>query len=35
MRGLCHNCFRSGVELVVEKGTILCEDCSGKKNAKN
>ena len=35
MRGLCHLCFRSGVELVLEKGEILCQDCYSKNNAKN
>ncbi len=35
MRGLCHNCFRSGVELVISKGDILCQDCFDKKKAKN
>lgn len=35
MRGLCHSCFRSGVELEIVKGNILCLDCISKKNAKN
>jgi hypothetical protein len=35
MRGLCHGCFASGVELVSLKNDILCKDCFDKKNAKN
>ena len=35
MRGLCHGCYTSGVEIISEKGTILCKDCIEKKNAKN
>jgi len=34
MRGLCHICFRSNVELIILKGHILCQDCF-EKNAKN
>ena len=35
MRGLCHTCFRSGVEVVIIHGEIICEECIAKKNAKN
>jgi hypothetical protein len=35
MRGLCHICFSSGVELEVIRGVIMCSDCKSKKNAKN
>ena len=35
MRGLCHNCFVSNLELVIIKGEIICKSCSEKKNAKN
>ena len=35
MRGLCHSCFTSGVELIISKGEILCKKCFDKKNAKN
>lgn len=27
MRGLCHGCFKSGVELGLSKGRILCREC--------
>ena len=36
MRGLCHNCFKSGTELEIFEGQILCHDCfkmvSDRKN---
>jgi len=35
MRGLCHTCFRSGVDVVIIHGEILCEQCASEKNAKN
>jgi hypothetical protein len=35
MRGLCHNCYGSNLELVVTKGDIICQSCFEKKNAKN
>lgn len=35
MRGLCHVCFRSNVDLVILKGNMLCPECFEKKNAKN
>ena len=35
MRGLCHNCLTSGVEILIEKGQIICLKCLEKKNAKN
>lgn len=35
MRGLCHNCLSSGVELITSKGNILCQKCFDKSNAKN
>jgi hypothetical protein len=35
MRGLCHTCLSSGVEVVVIKGEIMCQDCKTKTNAKN
>ena len=35
MRGLCHSCFNSGVEVVISKGKILCQSCFDKSNAKN
>ncbi len=34
MRGLCHSCLTSNVELVVEKGKILCKDCHKKLKEK-
>lgn len=35
MKGLCHSCFRSGIDLIVSKGEIICQDCYDKNNAKN
>ncbi len=35
MRGLCHICFRSNLDLVISKGNILCQECFEKQNAKN
>lgn len=32
MKGLCHSCLTPNVELVTEKGQILCFDCFGKKH---
>lgn len=34
MRGLCHTCFRSGVELTIVHGEMLCEECVAKKIQK-
>jgi len=38
-RGLCHKCLTSDVELVQEKGQILCFECFGRlhqgKSAEN
>lgn len=30
IKGLCHNCLASDVELVQERGQILCLNCFGK-----
>jgi len=30
LKGLCHRCLTSDVELVQEKGQILCFNCFGK-----
>jgi hypothetical protein len=27
MKGLCHSCLTSDVELITEKGQVLCMDC--------
>lgn len=27
MKGLCHGCFTSNIEIVVAQGSILCADC--------
>ena len=27
MRGLCHGCFTSNIEITVANGSILCADC--------
>ncbi len=35
VHGLCHVCFTSGVEILISKGRILCQDCLNKINAKN
>jgi len=35
LKGLCHGCFRSGVELLVLKGRILCSDCFNQDDGKN
>gem|GEM_PF-1298129 len=35
MRGLCHICYASGVEVIVSKDDIICTSCMGKKNANN
>ena len=35
LKGLCHGCFRSGVELVILKGKILCSDCFNEDDGKN
>jgi len=34
MRGLCHICLTSNVELVVKKGKILCNECHNKLKEK-
>ena len=31
MRGLCHVCYASGVEVIASKGKILCKSCMNKK----
>jgi hypothetical protein len=35
LKGLCHVCFRSGIELIILKGKILCSDCLNQNDAKN
>lgn len=32
MKGLCHRCLSSGVELTVRRGEVLCRDCADAKN---
>ena len=34
MRGLCHVCLSSNVEVIIEKGQILCIACLEKKRSK-
>ena len=34
MKGLCHECFTPNVEIVIEKGQILCQNCFGKRYSK-
>jgi len=29
MRGICHKCLTSDVELFIDKGTPLCQNCFG------
>lgn len=31
MRGICHKCLKSDVELFLDKGTPLCQNCFGKR----
>ncbi len=35
MKGLCHKCMTSNIEVIVSKGEIFCHDCFKKLNAKN
>ena len=35
MKGLCHKCLVSNIELITLKGEIMCKDCFEKLNAKN
>ena len=36
MNGLCHNCFRSNIEVFLVSGKILCKDCMNEnQNAKS
>lgn len=30
MKGLCHICNSSNVEVTVEEGIVTCKDCLGK-----
>ncbi len=34
MKGLCHACLTSDVELIKDKGQILCQDCFGRRYTK-
>ena len=34
MKGLCHSCLTSDVELVDDMGQILCFECFGRKHQK-
>jgi len=34
MQGLCHACLTSNVELVIDKGQIICRSCFEKKQTK-
>jgi len=34
MQGLCHTCLTSNVELVIDKGQIMCHSCFEKKQTK-
>ncbi len=34
MKGLCHSCLTSNVELVMVKGKILCTDCHKKVTSR-
>lgn len=27
MKGLCHSCLSADVELIIERGNIMCMDC--------
>ena len=31
MKGLCHNCYTSNVDLVISKGEMICMPCFEKK----
>ena len=35
MRGLCHKCFGSDLELVISKKEIICKTCFEKMDANN
>jgi hypothetical protein len=35
MRGLCHVCLVSNVELVIDRGKILCKSCLKKQKTKS
>lgn len=30
IKGLCHNCFKSGVDLIIVNGTPICNECNTK-----
>lgn len=30
MRGLCHGCLTSNIEITITEGKILCADCTGE-----
>ena len=34
MKGLCHSCLTTDVELIIEKGQVLCMDCYHKRYPK-
>lgn len=34
LKGICHYCFTTDVELVIDRGQILCQDCFGKRHPK-
>ena len=33
MKGLCHNCHTSNVEISVVEGITICQECSKQKEA--
>jgi len=35
MRGLCHSCLTSNIELVIIKNKILCKSCHTKLQKKS
>ena len=34
MKGLCHSCLTNNVELIIDRGLILCQECFGKRYPK-
>ena len=34
MKGLCHICLKSNIEIIIKHGNMICKDCI-KENAKN
>lgn len=34
MKGICHSCFTTDVQLVIERGQILCQECFGRRYTK-